>query len=60
MTTDTLTTSPTMRTYTRVYGDLEQTFTVNIDPNGYVRLKADNLDGVLRQLGFRDTKEPQP
>jgi hypothetical protein len=52
------TTTATMRVYTRAAAELEQTVTVNIDANGYIRMRADNLDGVLRQLGFRDTKEP--
>lgn len=50
-------TDTTMRIYTRAGNDLEQTVTVKIDPAGYIRMKADNLDGVLRQLGFTPTKE---
>lgn len=56
--TDTINPAATMRVYTREGNGLEQTVTVNIDTNGYIRMRADNLDGVLRQLGFRDTKEP--
>lgn len=53
-----MTDTTTMRVYTREANGLEQTVTVNIDPAGYIRMRADNLDSVLRQLGFKDTKEP--
>lgn len=46
----------TQRTYTRVAGEQEQTITVNIGPDGYVRLTAAHLEHLLHSLGFTPTE----
>jgi hypothetical protein len=49
----------TIRSYTRVAGDHEQTVFVTIDPNGYIRMTAENLHHVLHELGFTETTKEQ-
>lgn len=51
-----MTTLVTQRHYVRVSDQHEQTVTVNVDPDGYIRMTADNLHHVLLSLGFQPTE----
>jgi hypothetical protein len=46
-----------IRTYTRINSEHEETVFVHVDDNGYVRMTAANLHDILTHIGFQPTKE---
>lgn len=55
--TNTTTPAMTHRTYTRVAGEVEERITVNIGPDGRVRMTAQSLHQLLSALGFTDINQ---